>query len=66
LITTSLHDEDQIKDYTTDPEEIYEKWESEIDVMLACGAGGNTPSTVVDLTGGEAVILREGKGTFLL
>ena len=66
LITTSLHDEDQIKDYTTDPEEIYEKWESEIDVMLACGAGGNTPSTVVDLTGGEAVILREGKGTFPL
>jgi tRNA threonylcarbamoyl adenosine modification protein (Sua5/YciO/YrdC/YwlC family) len=64
LITTSLHDEDQIKDYTTDPDEIYATWQDQIDLMLSCGFGGNTPSTVVDLTAGEPQLLRMGKGEF--
>ena len=62
LITTSLHDHDQILDYTTDPDVIYERWESRIDFLLDDGFGGNVPSTVVDLCDGSLEIIREGKG----
>ena len=61
LITTSLHDQDEILDYTTDPDMIYERWESDIDLMLEDGFGGNVPSTVVDLCDSVPKILREGK-----
>jgi len=62
LITTSLHDKDQIIDYTTDPEVIFEQWSDVIDVMIENGAGGNQPSTVIDLTDGDPVVIRIGKG----
>ena len=62
LITTSLHDKDQIIDYTTDPEVIFEEWSDDVDVMIETGAGGNQPSTVIDLTEGEPVVVRIGKG----
>ena len=62
LITSSLHDQDEILDYTTDPNIIYERWESEIDLMLDDGYGGNVPSTVVDLCGSIPQIVRYGKG----
>lgn len=62
LITTSLHDEDEILDYTTDPDMIYERWESKIDLMLEDGFGGNIPSTVVDMCNTLPQIVREGKG----
>ena len=62
LITSSLHDEDEILDYTTDPDLIYERWESNIDLMLEDGFGGNIPSTVVNLCGNEIEIIRQGKG----
>ena len=62
LITSSLHDEDEILDYTTDPSTIYEYWENNIDLMLEDGFGGNIPSTVVDLCGTEPQLVREGKG----
>jgi tRNA A37 threonylcarbamoyladenosine synthetase subunit TsaC/SUA5/YrdC len=62
LITTSLHDQDEILDYTTDPDVIYERWESSIDLMLEDGFGGNIPSTVVDICGSTIEIIREGKG----
>lgn len=62
LITTSLHDKDQIIDYTTDPEVIFEEWSDVVDVMIETGAGGNQPSTVIDLTEGEPVVVRIGKG----
>ena len=62
LITSSLHDEDEILDYTTDPTTIYEYWENNIDLMLEDGYGGNIPSTVVDLCGTEPQLVREGKG----
>ena len=62
LITSSLHDEDEILDYTTDPTSIYEYWENNIDLMLEDGFGGNIPSTVVDLCGTEPQLVREGKG----
>lgn len=62
LITTSLHDQDQILDYTTDPDVIYERWEDKIDLMLQDGFGGNVPSTVVNLCGSVPELVREGKG----
>ena len=62
LITSSLHDEDEILDYTTDPDLIYERWENNIDLMLVDCFGGNIPSTVVNLCGNELEIIRQGKG----
>ena len=62
LITSSLHDKDEILDYTTDPSTIYEYWENNIDLMLEDGFGGNIPSTVVDLCGTEPQLVRDGKG----
>ena len=62
LITSSLHDEDEILDYTTDPDLIYERWENDIELMLEDGFGGNIPSTVVNLCGNELEIIRQGKG----
>ena len=62
LITTSLHDQDKIIDYTTDPEIIFDRWESDIDLMLVDGFGGNIPSTVIDLREGHPMLVRQGKG----
>ena len=65
LITTSLHDQDKIIDYSTDPEMIFDKWENHIDLMLEDGYGGNIPSTVIDLCDGDNIILRKGKGAWV-
>ena len=62
IISTSIYDEDDVIEYTTDPELIYEKWEKLVDVVIDGGYRGNIPSTVIDLTSGEAVLIREGKG----
>jgi len=62
LITTSIKDDDLIKEYTTDPEEIYEDFKHLVDIVIDGGAGGNIPSTVVDCTGNEIVIVRQGLG----
>ena len=62
LLTTSVHDEDQVIEYTTDPELIHEKYGEKVDIVIDGGYGGNVASTVVDCTGDEPVILREGHG----
>ncbi|MGA0048878.1 MAG: L-threonylcarbamoyladenylate synthase [Flavobacteriaceae bacterium] len=62
LVTTSLHDPDKIIDYTTDPELLFERWESQIEMMISDGYGSNVPSTVIDLTQPEFVVIREGAG----
>lgn len=62
IVSTSIYDEDEVLEYTTDPELIYEKWHKLVDVIIDGGYGGNVASTVVDLSGGEPVVLREGKG----
>ncbi len=62
IISTSIKDEDQLVEYTTDPELIYENWGHIVDVVIDGGTGGNVPSTVVDLTGPVPEVLREGKG----
>ncbi len=62
ILSTSIKDEDEIIEYSTDPELIYEKYEHQVDLVIDGGYGGNIPSTVVDCTSGEFEILREGKG----
>jgi len=63
IVSTSIKDEDEVIEYTTDPELIYEKWNDLVDVVVDGGYGGNIPSTVIDLTGDEPVLIREGKGS---
>tara|TARA_B110000902_G_C14273021_1_gene573927 strand:+ start:2251 stop:2895 length:645 start_codon:yes stop_codon:yes gene_type:complete len=63
IISTSIHDEDELLEYTTDPELIYEKWQSKVDVVIDGGFGGNYASTVIDLTDDFPLIIREGKGS---
>jgi tRNA threonylcarbamoyl adenosine modification protein (Sua5/YciO/YrdC/YwlC family) len=62
LVTGSLHDEDAILEYSTDPDMIFEKWNNLVDAIIDGGFGKNEPSTVVDLTGDEPEIIRQGIG----
>lgn len=62
IITSSIHDEDEIIEYSTDPELIHEKYEELVDLVIDGGYGDNIASTVIDLTSGEFEVLREGKG----
>ncbi len=64
LITSSIKDDDHIKEYTTDPEEIYEDFKHKVDLVINGGLGGNVPSTIVDFTSGEALVTRQGLGVF--
>lgn len=64
LITSSIKDDDTIKVYTTDPEEIYEDFKNEVDLVIDGGPGGHIPSTVVDFTGATPTIIRNGLGDF--
>jgi len=64
LITSSIKSGDEIKEYITDPEEIFEDLKHHVDVVINGGPGGNVPSTIVDFTSGESVILRQGLGDF--
>lgn len=62
IITTSIKDEDEIIEYTTDPELIHEKYMNLVDIVIDGGYGDNEASTIVDCTSGEPVIVRQGKG----
>src|SRR5699024_6259602 len=66
IITTSIKDDDEIIEYTTDPELIFEKWGKIVDIVIDAGYGGNVPSTVVDLTSDMPTIIRAGKGELSL
>lgn len=63
IVSTSIYDEDDILEYTTDPELIFEKWENLVDIVIDGGYGGNIASTVIDLSTGEPEVIREGKGS---
>ncbi|EAR01479.1 L-threonylcarbamoyladenylate synthase [Maribacter sp. HTCC2170] len=62
IVSTSIHDEDEVLEYTTDPELIHEKWGNIVDVVIDGGYGGNIASTVIDLSQDEVEVVREGKG----
>ncbi|QEC53215.1 tRNA threonylcarbamoyl adenosine modification protein (Sua5/YciO/YrdC/YwlC family) [Anseongella ginsenosidimutans] len=62
VISTSIRDDDEIIEYSTDPELIYEKYASLVDMVIDGGYGGNEASTVIDFTSGEVEVLRRGKG----
>lgn len=62
ILTTSIHDPDQVIEYTTDPELIHENFENLVDLVIDGGYGNNQPSTVLDCSGDEIVVLREGAG----
>ncbi len=62
IVTTSIHDDDEIVEYSTDPELIYEKYGEKVDLVIDGGYGDNVASTVIDLTNKEFEIIREGKG----
>jgi len=63
IVSTSIHDDDEVLEYSTDPELIYEKWQNLVDIVIDGGYGDNVPSTIIDLSGYEPVIVREGKGS---
>ena len=63
IVSASLYDDDEILEYTTDPELIHEKWIEKVDLVIDSGYGGNVPSTVIDLTGDQPELIREGKGS---
>lgn len=62
ILSTSIHDDDEVVEYSTDPELIHEKYEHTVDIVIDGGYGDNEASTVVDCTSGEFEIIREGKG----
>lgn len=62
IISTSIYDEDDLIEYTTDPELIFEKWKDKVDLVIDGGYGDNLPSTVIDLTSDDFKVLRIGKG----
>ena len=65
LIATSVHDHDEVLEYTTDPELIHEKYEKQVDIVINGGYGNNEASTIVDFTSGEPEIVRQGIGELL-
>jgi len=64
IMSTSIHDEDDILEYSTDPELIHEKFKDIADLVIDGGYGHNIPSTIVDCTEDVPVIVRQGKGVF--
>ena len=63
IVSTSIHDEDEVIEYSTDPELIFEKWQNKVDLVIDGGYGDNIASTIIDLTGYEPEVIREGKGS---
>jgi len=63
LMSTSVHDDDEILEYITDPELIHEKYENQVDIVIDGGFGKNEASTIIDCTSNEPEIIREGIGT---
>ena len=63
IVSTSIRDEDEMIEYTTDPELIFEKWQNLVDMVIDGGYGNNVGSTIIDLSGDEPIVVREGKGS---
>jgi tRNA threonylcarbamoyl adenosine modification protein (Sua5/YciO/YrdC/YwlC family) len=63
IVSTSIHDEDEVLEYSTDPELIFEKWQNLVDLVIDGGYGDNIGSTIIDLSGDVPIVIREGKGS---
>ncbi|WP_339624697.1 L-threonylcarbamoyladenylate synthase [uncultured Winogradskyella sp.] len=63
IVSTSIRDDDDVLEYTTDPELIHEKWDSRVDIVIDGGYGDNEGSTIIDLSEDEPIVIREGKGS---
>ena len=66
ILSASIRNEDSVLEYITDPQEIYQIYEDLVDMVIDGGIGGNVASTVIDYTGSDAVLVREGKGAFIV
>lgn len=62
IVSTSIYDDDEVLEYSTDPELIFEKWQGLVDLVIDGGYGDNQPSTIIDLSGDEPEVIRVGKG----
>ncbi|MFT5723446.1 MAG: tRNA threonylcarbamoyl adenosine modification protein (Sua5/YciO/YrdC/YwlC family) [Bacteroidia bacterium] len=62
IVSSSIHSEDEILDYITDPRDIYEAWKHNVDILIDGGIGQNQGSTILDCTESQAFIVREGLG----
>ncbi len=62
LLTTSIRDDDEVMEYTTDPELIYERYGKQVDLVVDGGYGRNVASTVIDCVNGDMEIIRQGCG----
>ena len=65
LMVTSLRDADEVYDYVTDPDVIEERFGNHVDIVVDCGTSTFEPSTVIDCSGNEAIVIREGKGKII-
>ena len=63
IVSTSIRDEDEVLEYSTDPELIFEKWQNKVDLVIDGGYGDNVAYTIIDLSGYEPEVIREGKGS---
>lgn len=62
IVTTSIKDEDEVLEYSTDPELIYEKFKNQVDIIIDGGFGNNIPSSIIDCTNDQVEVIREGMG----
>lgn len=63
ILSASIKDDDEVIEYSTDPELIHEKYQDLVDLVIDGGYGDNEPSTVIDITSGEYEVIRQGKGS---
>lgn len=63
IVSSSIYDDDEVLEYSTDPELIFEKWQNSVDLVIDGGYGDNLASTIIDLSGFEPIVIREGKGS---
>ena len=64
ILSASIKNDDSVLEYITDPQEIYELYDGQVDIVIDGGPGGNVASTIIDYTGGEPILVREGRGEF--
>jgi tRNA threonylcarbamoyl adenosine modification protein (Sua5/YciO/YrdC/YwlC family) len=62
ILTASLKTNDDVVEYFTDPEDLHDQYENQVDAVIDGGLGGIVPSTLVDCTGQEPELIREGAG----